>query len=65
MIFPCTEVRLTGQKFLGLFLGLSFLPFLKVNVTLPFFQPQEASPDGHDLEYTLFMLSLQHQFLIF
>ena len=61
MIFPCTEVRLTGQKFLG----LSFLPFLKVNVTLPFFQPQEASPDGHDLEYTLFMLSLQHQFLIF
>lgn len=40
MIFPGTEVRLT----VCYFPGLSFLPFLKMDVALPFFQSPGASP---------------------
>lgn len=42
MIFPSTEVRLTGRQFPW----LSFLS-LKMGATLPFFQPSGTSPACH------------------
>jgi len=45
LIFPGTEVRLTGQEFPG----SSFLPFLKMGTMFPFFQSPGTSPDCHNL----------------
>jgi len=44
IIFPSTEVRLTGQQFSG----SSFLSFLKMGATIPFFQNPGISPACHD-----------------
>ena len=41
MIFPGTEVRLTGRWFLG----SSFLPFLKMGTMFAFLQSPATSPD--------------------
>lgn len=49
MIFPSTKLRLTGQ----LFPESSFLLFLKMGVTLPFFQSQ-----GLQLSAMTFQISL-------
>ena len=43
MVFPGTEVRLTGLYFPR----SSFLPFLKMEVMFPFFQSPGTSPDRH------------------
>jgi len=44
MIFPGTEVRLTGW----LFPGSSFLPFFKMDAMFPFFQSPGTSSDCYD-----------------
>lgn len=45
MIYPGTEVRLTGQQFPV----SSFLPFLKMGAMFPFFQSLGTSPDCSDI----------------
>jgi len=56
MIFPGTEVRHTGLYFHR----SSFLPFLKMGVTFPFFQSLETSPDSCDFSNMMESGSVRH-----
>jgi len=47
MVFPGTEVSLTGH----LFTGCSFVPFSEICVMFPLLQSPRTSPDCHDFKY--------------
>ena len=49
VIFPGTDVKLTGLVFPGSF----YFPFLKIRVTFTFFLPPGTSPDSHNFSNTM------------
>jgi len=57
MIFPGTEVRLTGLWFPWSF----FLPFLKMGVVFPFFQSPGTLLGSHDFSNMMESILILHQ----